>query len=297
MVRWTLWLVQAAASFIPAAIFFMCLAFHGEGSRGHGPGLDGFCVGLAAALCAAPVIAAVWIGARRLILPGPAILFWLPLALTIVGAPSAAGLLELAEVRASKAAHRRTAADIAAIRRHLAAGDASRACELVNMDPKATPAEMAACRSRVDAAPDAAARWRELQAFVCWNRSFNSWNVQQLGLSAEWDWSKPMIPTVPAADQEWFLKAFFESWLARPDALSGDEDVGSLQCKLDDLTKDAWSPDAVRVFAAEVLPKVRARLKATPAPAPGTPSAAYRDNCFELLDRLERGETREKKAG
>jgi hypothetical protein len=295
MLRWILWLVQLAASFIPAGIFFMGLAFHGEGSRGHGPGLDGLCLALAAVLCAAPVIAAAWIGARRLALPGPAILFWLPLALTIVGAPSAAGLLELAEIRASKAADRRTAADIASIRRQLAAGDSSRACELVNMDPKATPAEMAACRSRVDAAPDAAARWRELQPFVCWNRSFNSWNVQQLGLSAEWDWSTPMIPTVPAADQAWFLKAFFEAWLARPDAFAGDEEVGSLQCKLDDLIRDDWSPEALRVFAAEVLPKVRARLKATPAPAPDTPSASYRSSCFEFLDRIERGERREKK--
>lgn len=140
-------------------------------------------------------------------------------------------------------------------------GAPDKSCDLVVLDPKATPEDMRRCRAHIESLPSPEARWAEFLKFLDDTSGFQTWTPKQVGLAPDWDWNRRVV--VVRHDQEWFLQAFYETWFARPDAFQSEKDLERLVYCLRDTSRwDGWTHAALEVHRTRVLPEIARRVEA-----------------------------------
>jgi hypothetical protein len=250
------------------------LGFSGESYRSGMSGLHIAFNTVAVLLALAPLVLSVWVAWRRFISSQPweaVPLGWgLPFAALAVGAVGCFLAFLGGEWVASLQSEKRRAQERAALRAEVEGGAVEKSCDLVLLDPRATPEDMRRCRARIEAltAPDA--RWAELKKFLGPNSGFRTWNPKQLGLAPKWDWNRDVVAI--RHEQEWFLPMFFEAWLSRPEAFGSEKDLEQLFGLLRSSSReDGWTPAAVDALRVQVLPEIARRFEAQQA-VPGDAS-------------------------
>jgi hypothetical protein len=235
-------------------------------------------------LALAPVIVAVlvfiarWRTGEKL----PTLMLWSPLLATIVAIPLFALAVRATADVATRSREEAERHALEAVRSSVRAGSDERVCELVNLDPRATPDEVNRCFAKLEGLRGEAL-WRELQWFVR-SQHFHAWNAQQLGQSEEWN--NRWIPVVPAERQSGFLKLFFETWMAQPDFLQSREARRLCWFTLIDVFRgQEWSEEAKAAMRTTVVPELRRRLSGPSAPA--VPEGSDDLSNEELLKNLD----------
>ncbi|MFY2561356.1 hypothetical protein ACN469_27395 [Corallococcus terminator] len=242
-----------------------------------------------------PVPLALWVGWRYFFsgrgLEGLPLTWGLPIAGSVGCAAVAALFFFAGEWLASRESEKRFEAErraLVALRVEVVQGARQKACLLVASDPEATADDMRRCREYVDSLSEPTARWSELSRFLA-DFGFKTWNLRQVGLSPVWDWNRSIV--VVRHEQAWFLRAFYETWLARPDALQSSDELERLSACLRMSThRSGWSAPALDVFTSQVLPELVRRLEEL---APSVPSssgealARVREELASLRTRLD----------
>ncbi|CAM3092127.1 hypothetical protein G4177_22595 [Corallococcus sp. ZKHCc1 1396] len=244
---------------------FFTLAFSSEAYRHNATPLHQVMNLLAFALAVLPTLVTLWVGWRRFLSDRPwgAVPLGMGLPLVVLVVCAGAGALALMVGEWSTARHReqQTLAARAALRAEVEGGVLNKACDLVAQEPRASAEDMRRCREFIESRPEVEARWAEFLKFLDDRGGFRTWKIAEVGLVPSWEWSKE-VPLI-RHDQEWFLRAFYETWLARPQALASMEELGRLQLALQGSTRYlGWDARAVEPLRAQVLPVLRGRLDA-----------------------------------
>jgi|GEM_PF-1660874 len=223
-----------------------------------------------------PVPLALWVGWRHFFsgrgLEGVPLTWGLPIAGSVGCAAVAALFFFAGEWLAGRESEKRFEAErraLVALRAEVIQGARQKACLLVASDPEATADDMRRCREYIDSLAEPTARWRELSRFLA-DFGFKTWNLRQVGLSPVWDWNRSVV--VIRHEQAWFLRTFYEAWLARPDVLQSSDELERLRaCMQMSTHRSGWSPEAHEVLSSQVLPELVRRLEEL---APNVPSAS-----------------------
>ncbi|NRD62804.1 hypothetical protein HRD49_13705 [Corallococcus exiguus] len=244
---------------------FFTLAFSSESYRHSATPLHQALNGLAFVLAVLPLLLTLWVGWRRFLSDRPfdslPLGMGLPMVALVACAVTAALAIMGGEWSTSRHRARQELEARLALRAAVEGGASDKACDLVAADPRASAEDMRRCREFIESRPDAEARWTELAKFADSRGGFNTWHLGQTGLAPDWEWGR----TVPVIryDQEWFLRTFYETWLARRQDLPTLEDLGGLQLALQSSTRYlGWDARAVETLRTQVLPTLSARLEA-----------------------------------
>lgn len=244
---------------------FFTLAFSSEAYRHNATPLHQALNGLAFVLAVLPLLVTAWVGWRRFLSDRP----WdsvpfgmgLPMVALVLCAVTAFLSIMGGEVATSRHRARQEEESRLALRAAVEGGAMEKACDLVAADPRASAEDMRRCRERIESRPDAEARWAELTKFTDERGGFNTWHLAQTGLAPDWEWGKP-VPVI-RHDQEWFLRTFYETWLARTQELPSPDDLSLLQLALQTSTRYlGWDARAVETLRTQVLPALSARMDA-----------------------------------
>ncbi|NOK07857.1 hypothetical protein [Corallococcus exercitus] len=244
---------------------FITLAFSSESYRHTATPLHQALNGLAFVLAVLPLVLTLWVGWRRFLSDRP----WeavplgmgLPMvALVACGVCASLSIMGGGWVTSRHRARQELAARLA-LRAEVEGGAVHKACDLVAADPRASAEDMRRCRTFIESRPSPEARWVELTKFTDSRGDFQSWHLAQVGLAPDWEWGK-VVPVI-RHDQEWFLRTFYETWLARTPDLPSLDDLGRLQLALQSSTRYlGWDARAVETLRTQVLPTLSARLEA-----------------------------------
>jgi uncharacterized membrane protein len=264
----TLLAVLALAAELVACLAVLAFAavtigFQGESYRRGLEPLQLALTWLAVILAFAPLLVTVWVAWRRLFSSRPWADVPLGLGLPAVALLAGSVLAMLAflggELAHSRAWEKRQAEERSALRAQVEAGEREKACDLVVKDPRCTRADMRRCREVLESLGTPDARWRELKKFLDAGGYFESFNPKELGFSPTWDFNKSLV--VVRHDQEWFLRTFYASLLARPETFSTPEGLRRLGNVLQSSSRHrGWTHAAGKVLRAELLPEVTRRL-------------------------------------
>jgi hypothetical protein len=244
------------------------LGFSGESYRSGMSSLHIAFNTVAVLFALAPFVLTLWVSWRRFISSNPWEAVPLGWGLPFVALVTCAVACFLAflggEWVASLQSEKRRAQERAALRAEVEGGAQEKVCDLVLLDPMATPEDMRRCRARLESLTAPGARWAELTKFLGSNTGFKTWNPKQLGLAPKWDWNRSLVAV--RHDQAWFLPMFFETWLARPEAFQSEKDLDQLNGLLrSSQREDGWAPAAVDALRARVLPEIVRRFEAQQA--------------------------------
>ncbi|MCP3140858.1 hypothetical protein [Pyxidicoccus xibeiensis] len=256
-------LVALVLSVVLLHYAFIMQGFAGESYRhGMSPAHQALNV-LGMFLAALPLFVTLWVSWRRFFsdraLEGIPLGLGLPWAAFVVCAGACYLSFSAGEGFTSRAREAATQRARAALRAEVENGAEYKACELVLLDPAATPEDMRRCRALIESLPTPQARWSEFRNFLSQTSDFRSWNPKQLGLAPAWDWNRSLVAV--RHDQEWFLRAFYEAWLARPAALQSAEELANLRRLLQGSTRHSgWTPAAVDVLRSQVVPELARHL-------------------------------------
>ncbi|MBN8227777.1 hypothetical protein JYK02_09670 [Corallococcus macrosporus] len=244
---------------------FFTLAFSSESYRHTATPLHHALNGLAFVLAVLPLLLTCWVGWRRFLSDRP----WdavplgmgLPLVALVACAVSAyLSMMGGAWVTSRHREQQEVAARLA-LRAEVEGGAVHKACDLVAADPRASAGDMRRCREFIESRPDTEARWAELTKFTDSRGLFQTWHLAQVGLAPDWAWGA-VVPVI-RHDQEWFLRTFYETWMARTPDLPTLDDLGRLQQALQTSTRYlGWDARAVETLRTQVLPTLSARLEA-----------------------------------
>lgn len=112
-----------------------------------------------------------------------------------------------------------------------------------------------------------------------------------MGLSLRWDPITELV--VVRHDQEWFLRTFYETWLAQPNAFHSREDLERLQaCLRHTKRSSGWTLAALEGLRPHVLPELLRRLETRPGgyrQDEEAPRDASRKMIATLLETPEEG--------
>ncbi|MFP2911396.1 hypothetical protein ACLESD_41500 [Pyxidicoccus sp. 3LFB2] len=280
-------LVALGLSLALLAFAVVTLGFSGES---HRSGMTPLHVALnivALVIAFAPLVITLWVAWRRFVSSRPWDDVPLGTGLPLVACAVCAGATFLSflagEWVASLDSNRKRAQELAALRAEVEGGAQEKACDLVLLDPMATPADMQRCRARIESLSDPRARWAELRKFRHDISGFNGWTPMKVGLAPEWDWNREVVAV--RHDQEWFIRAFYETWLAQPAAFQSPEELQHLQGCLRVSTRGhGWTPAALDVLRSQVLPELVGRLE-SPQDPPRDPHVEGRIQ--ELIKSLQ----------
>ncbi|RKG92503.1 hypothetical protein D7V88_05900 [Corallococcus terminator] len=179
----------------------------------------------------------------------------------------------------------------AEIREKVEGGRLDLACHVVATDPDATPEDMRRCRTRIESLTDPKARWAAFQLFLERHFELKTWHPQEVGLSRYWDLNEGLV--VVRHDQEWFLRTFYETWLAQPEAFQSLEDLERLQACLRRTTRSfGWTLAALEGLRTQILPELLQRLETRPGRSRPDKEAlrdASRKRIATLLETPEAG--------
>ncbi|MFP2925591.1 hypothetical protein ACLESO_10300 [Pyxidicoccus sp. 3LG] len=256
-------LVELALSVALLGFALVTLGFAGEAYR-HGMTPAHQALNALGILFAAlPLFVTLWVSWRRFFSDRPLEGVPLGLGLPLVACVLCAGACFLSfmagEWFTSRESEARRQRELAALRAEVEGGAREKSCDLVLLDPAATPEDMRRCRERIESLSTPEARWSELTKFLGETAGFKTWNPKQVGLAPAWDWSKSLAAV--RHDQEWFVRAFYEAWLARPDALQSVEELERLRgCLRHGTRYSGWTPAAVEVLRSQVVPELSRRL-------------------------------------
>ncbi|RKH21511.1 hypothetical protein D7X74_01060 [Corallococcus sp. CA047B] len=244
---------------------FFTLAFSSEAYRHNATPLHQALNLLAFALAVLPTFVTLWVGWRRFLSDRPWEAVPLGLGLPLVALVVCAGAAFLAvmggEGSTSRHREQEARAALAALRAEVDGGARHKVCDLVARDPRASAEDMRRCRDFIESQPGVEARWAEFSKFFDEQMGFQTWKLGEVGLAPAFEWSKA-VPVI-RHDQEWFLRAFYETWLARPQALASMEDLGRLRLALQSSTRYlGWDARAVETLRTQVLPVLSGRLDA-----------------------------------
>lgn len=228
-----------------------------------------------------PVPLALWVGWRHFFsgrgLEGVPLSWGLPVAGSVGCAAVSALFFFAGEWLAGRESEKRFEEErraLVALRAEVIQGARQKACLLVASDPEATADDMRRCREYVDSLSEPAERWRELSRFLA-DFGFKTWNLEQVGLSPVWDWNRSVVAV--RYEQAWFLRAFYETWLARPDALQSSDELERLSaCLRMSTRRSGWSADAHKVLSSQVLPELVRRLEEQAASVPSSAREALK---------------------
>lgn len=268
--------VEGVASLALLGWVLVILAFAGEAHRRGVPDVQARLQTLALALGVLPLVAVVGVGTWALLrsrgggAPLPSWIFGAPAVVLILATVGALGAFRLGGRLGAAASEAEWAASIEELRRAVEAGRAS-PCALVAQDPRASAADMAACRARIERLVDRAARWAELGHFVAADGRLATFNVSQVGLAAKWDWNAPKIPSPRSPHQAWFIHTYFAVWLEEPGLFAAPEARAKLLTLLNDLDGCTWDEEAREAYRRDVRPLLAARLAAEARWADETP--------------------------
>lgn len=240
--------------------YFMGMAFRGEGKRGSPTsGVEDTYVLISLALMALPLLTFVWSLYKINNTSQKGVSVAIPTLLTLlIGVPVAFYLLEFSS-KAGAAHDRKLKTDnVERLRRETAEGKASY-CELVSEDDASTTEAMAKCKDAIERAGGNEAQWRELRYFLdvegkwktVWHPGSDSSN------------GKFTMSVKPQEYETWFIKKFFDVWLARPESLKGPQSFHELARIVGDMGD--WGSEAKAVFAKQIIPEIRSRLAKEPA--------------------------------
>lgn len=258
-------LLELALGIALIGFILMGLAFTGEAYRnGLTPVHQAF-VGIALVMAVLPAIVTLVVAWKRFASAtrpeGIPLWIGLPLLVLVLCAGLSVLALQQGEKSAARTWQAAREADRRALRAKVDGGARELSCDLVLEDFAATPDDMARCRARIESLADPVERWSEMKKFTDDWRGFHSWNPAQLGFTTEWDWNRTLIAV--RHDQEWFLPAFYETWLARPDALQTKEDRAQLlACIEASGSWRGWKPAVSDAFVTTILPALQERLAA-----------------------------------
>ncbi|NBD12307.1 MULTISPECIES: hypothetical protein [Corallococcus] len=268
---------------------FVALAFSGEAYRRGITLAHRAMNALSAVIAIVPLLLTLWVIWRRFFSSRP----WgeVPLGLGLplaVGLPCAAAVflaLLGGEALAGRAFESRRRKERRGLRAEVERGAVEKSCDLVVTDPAATPEDLRRCRTRIESLASPEARWREFLKFVDGRTGFRTWNPEELGLAPSWDWNRSVA--VVRHEQEWFLPAFYETWLARSDAFLSEADLERLLgCLNRSRRSTGWSAAAIERLRPQLLPEIARRLDARQGLS-GT-GALWRDSAREVLAALQR---------
>ncbi|NMO19050.1 hypothetical protein HPC49_37355 [Pyxidicoccus fallax] len=220
---------------------------------------------VAVLVAATPLFVTVWAGWRRFFSSRPWEDVPLGLGLPLLAPVVCAGLsllaFHLGERVASHQSQQRRAEELAALRAEVDGGALEKSCDIILTDPRATPEDMRRCRTRIESLSDPKKRWAELQRFLDIHSGFQTWTPMKVGLAPKWDWNRSVV--VVRHDQEWFIRTFYETWLAQPEAFDSEKELTRLNGCLRDTDRwTGWTPSALAVFRAQVLPAIVQRVEA-----------------------------------
>ncbi|NTX00642.1 hypothetical protein [Myxococcus sp. CA040A] len=243
------------------------LGFSGEAHRHRATRLHAALLRGTLFVAIVPVPLSLWVGWRYVFsergLEGVPLTWGLPMAASVGCAAVAALFFFAGEWLAGRESEKRLEAErraLAALRAAVVQGAREKACLLVASDPRATADDMRRCREHVDSLSEPTRRWSELSRFLG-DSGFRSWNPWQVGLSPVWDWNRSVV--VVRHEQAWFLQVFYETWLARPDALQSSDELEQLSaCLRTSTRRHGWSVSAVEVLMSQVLPELLWKLEA-----------------------------------
>lgn len=165
----------------------------------------------------------------------------------------------------------------AALRAAVEGGAQDKSCDLVAGNPNATAEDMHRCRAYIESLPDARARWAEFQKFVTPSRGFKLWHPLEFDDPQRW------YPMVVQYDQEWFLRTFYETWMAQPGAFQSEEELYNLtECLGTSGSSDGWVPKDVGTVYTQVLPRLAERLGSGATPQARLMAGMVREKIEEL---------------
>ena len=244
--------------------------------------------GLALLLAVLPLGVTLWAGHRRFPseLPGASVPLGLglPLAVVVVCAVACWRVLTACEWVASVGTAGPGQRRRAELREKVEGGRMDLDCHVVAADPAATPEDMRRCRTRIESLTDPKARWAALQVFLEWHLELKTWDPHEVGLSPRWDPGAGLV--VVRHDQEWFLRTFYETWLAQPDAFRSREDLERLQaCLRRTKRSSGWTLAALEGLRPGVLPELLRRLETRPG-GYRHDEEAPRDACRKMITTL-----------
>ncbi|RKG68260.1 hypothetical protein D7V80_13290 [Corallococcus sp. CA054B] len=247
---------------------FFTLAFSSESYRHSATPLHQALNGLAFVLAVLPLLLTLWVGWRRFLSDRPfdSVPLGMGLPMVALVACAVTAFLSIMGGEWSTSRHRARQEQEArlALRAAVEGGAVDKACDLVAADPRASAEDMRRCRAFIESRPDAESRWTQLTKFADERGGFNTWHLGQTGLAPDWEWGKA-VPVI-RHDQEWFLRTFYETWLARTQDLPTLDDLGRLQLALQTSTRYlGWDARAVETLRTQVLPTLSARLEAQDA--------------------------------
>ncbi|RKH64746.1 hypothetical protein [Corallococcus aberystwythensis] len=244
---------------------FFTLAFSSESYRNSATPLHQALNMLAFVLAVLPLVLTLWVGWRRFLSDRPFDAVPLGMGLPMVALVACAVTAYLCFMGGAWATSRHRAQQEQdarlALRAEVEGGAVNKACDLVATDPRASAEDMRRCRAFIESRPDAEARWGEFLKFTDPRSGFNTWHLGQVGLAPDWEWGA-VVPVI-RHDQEWFLRTFYETWLARTPGLPSLDDLNLLQMALQTSTRYlGWEARAVETLRTQVLPTVSARMDA-----------------------------------
>jgi hypothetical protein len=277
---------------------FFTLAFSSEAYRNSATPLHQALNALTFVLAVLPLVLTLWVGWRRFLSDRPfdSVPLGMGLPLVALGVCAVFGYLALMGGERATSRHRRDQEYAArrALRAEVEGGALHKACDLVAAVPRASADDMRRCRELIESRPDVAARWAELTKFTDPRGGFNTWHLAQVGLAPDWAWGV----TVPVIrhDQEWFLRTYYETWLARTQDLPSMNDLSQLHLTLTSSTRyQGWDARAVETLRTQVLPVLVARLDAQEPRLRALPDAdpwvlgAVRERIQSLLTKPDEG--------
>ncbi|RKH05839.1 hypothetical protein [Corallococcus carmarthensis] len=277
---------------------FFTLAFSSESYRHTATPLHQALNMLAFVLAVLPLLLTVWVGWRRFLSDRPwdAVPLGMGLPVVALVACAIAGYLSIlgGEWATSRHRQRQELAARLALRAEVEGGAVHKACELVAADPRASAEDMRRCREFIESRPGAEARWAEFTKFTDPRGGFNTWHLGQTGLAPDWEWGA-VVPVI-RHDQEWFLRTFYETWMARTQDLPSMDDMSQLQLALQTSTRYlGWDARAVETLRTQVLPTLVARMDSQEPRLRALPGVdtwvldAVRDRIQSLLTKPDEG--------
>ena len=285
-------LVALALSLALVAYALVSLGFSGESYRSGMTWLHVGFMMVAVLVAFVPLGLTLWAFWRRFFSSRPWADVPLGLGLPLVACVVCAGACFLAFIGGELASKHYSdwmgARERAALRVAVDAGAREKACDLVRLDPKATSEDMRRCRAHLESLSSTAERWAVLATFHD-VAGFKTWTPAQVGLAPRSDWSRKLV--VVRHDQEWFLRTFYETWLARPDALQSKDDLSALRSCLRHSTRlNGWTAAAMEVFRSQLFPEIVRRVESLPAPHRDLLEAGWlREELPKLQASLEQG--------